>query len=59
MLIVYTSVDRAVEIFKRYQETGVTEVLCMLNTGGMPMGNIRTTMEFLSKEIMPQFEAKR
>jgi len=28
-------------------------------TGGMPMGNIRTTMEFLSKEIMPQFEAKR
>jgi len=48
-----------VEIFKRYQETGVTEVLCMLNTGGIPMGNIRTTMEFLSKEIMPQFEAKR
>lgn len=58
MLMVYTSVDRAVEIFKRYQETGVTEVLCMLNTGGIPMGNIRTTMEFLSKEIMPQFEAK-
>ncbi len=59
MLIAYTSVDQAVEIFKRYEETGVTEVLCMLNTGGMPMSNIRTTMELLSNEIMPQFAAER
>ena len=56
-LIVYTSPEKAAGIFKSYQETGATEVICMLNTGGMPMANIRRTMELLSKEIMPVFAA--
>ena len=55
-LIAYTSPDRASELFRKYEETGVTEVICMINSGGMPMENVRKTMELVSTEVMPRFQ---
>src|SRR5437867_1724144 len=34
----------------------VTHVICMVNFGGVPMSDVRRTLELMSKEVMPKFQ---
>jgi alkanesulfonate monooxygenase SsuD/methylene tetrahydromethanopterin reductase-like flavin-dependent oxidoreductase (luciferase family) len=52
---VFTTPGEAEEIFKAYEKTGVTHVICMVNFGGVPMADVRRTLELMSKEIFPKF----
>jgi alkanesulfonate monooxygenase SsuD/methylene tetrahydromethanopterin reductase-like flavin-dependent oxidoreductase (luciferase family) len=54
-LVVFSSPERAEAIFREYEKIGVTHVICMVNFGGTPMGDVRRTMELMSKELMPKF----
>jgi alkanesulfonate monooxygenase SsuD/methylene tetrahydromethanopterin reductase-like flavin-dependent oxidoreductase (luciferase family) len=51
-LAVFSSPERAQGIFREYENIGVTHVICMVNFGGAPMGDVRRTMELISKELM-------
>jgi hypothetical protein len=53
-LVVFSSPERAADIFREYEAIGVTHVICMVNFGGVPMTDVRRTMELLSKEVMPR-----
>ncbi|HEU4343427.1 MAG TPA: LLM class flavin-dependent oxidoreductase [Candidatus Binatia bacterium] len=55
-LVVLSAPDRAAEIFKEYEKIGVTHVICMVNFGGIPMADVRRTLELMSKEVMPRFQ---
>ena len=52
-LVVFSSPERAAEIFHEYEAIGITHVICMVNFGGAPMGDARRTMELISTELMP------
>jgi len=52
-LVVFSSPERAVEIFREYQAIGVTHIICMVNFGGAPMSEVRRTMEIMSNEVFP------
>lgn len=54
-LVVFSSPERAAEIFREYENIGVTHVICMVNFGGVPMPDVRRTLELMSKEIFPEF----
>jgi len=54
-LVVFSSPERATEIFREYENIGVTHVICMVNFGGVPMPDVRRTLELMSKEIFPKF----
>jgi len=54
-LVVFSSPERAAEIFREYENIGVTQVICMVNFGGVPMPDVRRTLELMSKEIFPKF----
>jgi hypothetical protein len=49
-----TYYEVAEEIFREYETIGVTHVICLVNFGGTPMGDMRRTMEMISKELMPK-----
>jgi alkanesulfonate monooxygenase SsuD/methylene tetrahydromethanopterin reductase-like flavin-dependent oxidoreductase (luciferase family) len=53
---VFTIPGEAEEIFRAYQTTGVTHVVCMVNFGGVPMSDVRRTLELMSKEVFPKFK---
>jgi alkanesulfonate monooxygenase SsuD/methylene tetrahydromethanopterin reductase-like flavin-dependent oxidoreductase (luciferase family) len=53
-LAVFTSPQEAAEIFSAYQKIGVTHIICMVNFGGVPMPDVRRTLELMSKEVMPR-----
>jgi alkanesulfonate monooxygenase SsuD/methylene tetrahydromethanopterin reductase-like flavin-dependent oxidoreductase (luciferase family) len=53
-LAVITTPDAACEIFREYEKIGVSHVICMVNFGGMPMPDVRRTMELMSREVFPQ-----
>jgi alkanesulfonate monooxygenase SsuD/methylene tetrahydromethanopterin reductase-like flavin-dependent oxidoreductase (luciferase family) len=55
-LVVFSSPERAVEIFREYQAIGVTHIICMVNFGGAPMTEVRRTLELMSKEVFPKFK---
>jgi alkanesulfonate monooxygenase SsuD/methylene tetrahydromethanopterin reductase-like flavin-dependent oxidoreductase (luciferase family) len=55
-LVVFSSPERAVEIFREYQAIGVTHIICMVNFGGAPMPEVRRTLELMSKEVFPNFK---
>ena len=55
-LVVFSTPERAEEIFREYQKIGVTHVICMVNFGGVPMPDARRTLELLSKEVMPRLQ---
>lgn len=55
-LVVFSSPDRATEIFREYEKTGVTHIICMVNFGGVPMPEVRRTLELMSKEVFPRFK---
>ena len=54
-LALFTSPEDAVAILSEYQEIGVTHVIGMVNFGGVPMSDVRRTLELMSKEVFPYF----
>jgi alkanesulfonate monooxygenase SsuD/methylene tetrahydromethanopterin reductase-like flavin-dependent oxidoreductase (luciferase family) len=55
-LVVFTTPSQADAIFREYEKTGVTHVICMVNFGGVPMAHVRRTLELMSSEIFPRFQ---
>ena len=55
-LVVFSTPDRAEEIFREYEKIGVTHVICMVNFGGVPMPEVHRTLVLMSKEVMPRFQ---
>jgi hypothetical protein len=49
---VFTTPREAEEIFRAYEQIGVTHVICMVNFGGIPMSDVRRTLELMAKEVM-------
>ena len=43
-------------ILKDYEKIGVTHIICMVNFGGLPMTDVRRTLELMSKEVFPHFQ---
>jgi alkanesulfonate monooxygenase SsuD/methylene tetrahydromethanopterin reductase-like flavin-dependent oxidoreductase (luciferase family) len=56
-LVVFSSPERAEEIFREYEKVGVTHIVCMVNFGGVPMADVRRTLELMSSEIFPRFKS--
>jgi alkanesulfonate monooxygenase SsuD/methylene tetrahydromethanopterin reductase-like flavin-dependent oxidoreductase (luciferase family) len=54
-LALFTNPDDAVAILREYEKIGVTHVIGMVNFGGVPMPDVRRTLEMMSKEIFPRF----
>jgi len=55
-LAVFTTPGEAEEIFREYQNIGVTHVIAMVNFGGLPMADVRRTLELMSAAIFPKFK---
>jgi alkanesulfonate monooxygenase SsuD/methylene tetrahydromethanopterin reductase-like flavin-dependent oxidoreductase (luciferase family) len=53
-LAVIATPENACEIFREYARIGVSHVICMVNFGGMPMPDVRRTMQLMSREVFPQ-----
>jgi alkanesulfonate monooxygenase SsuD/methylene tetrahydromethanopterin reductase-like flavin-dependent oxidoreductase (luciferase family) len=54
-LAVFTTPGEAEEIFREYEKIGVTHIICMVNFGGLPVSDVRRTLELMSMEIFPKF----
>lgn len=54
-LAIFTAPEDAVAILKDYEKIGVTHVICMVNFGGLPMSDVRRTLELMSEEVFPKF----
>ena len=54
-LAVFSTPEGAEEIFREYENIGVTHVICMVNFGGLPMPDVRRTLELMSKDVFPRF----
>ena len=54
-LALFTTPQDTVAILREYEKTGVTHVIGMVNFGGVPMGDVRRTLELMSKEVFPKF----
>lgn len=52
---VFTTPEAAKEIFQAYEKSGVTHVIAMVNFGGVPMADVRRTLELMSKQVFPSF----
>jgi alkanesulfonate monooxygenase SsuD/methylene tetrahydromethanopterin reductase-like flavin-dependent oxidoreductase (luciferase family) len=52
-LAVFTSPEEACATFREYETIGITHVICMVNFGGVPMPDVRRTLELMSKEVFP------
>ena len=50
-LALFTEPDDAVEILREYEKIGVNHVIGIVNFGGVPMTDVRRTMELMSKRI--------
>jgi hypothetical protein len=55
-LALFTCPEDAVAILRDYEGTGVTHVIGIVNFGGVPMNDVRRTLELLSKEVFPKFK---
>ena len=55
-LAVFSTPEGAEEIFREYENIGVTHVICMVNFGGLPMPDVRRTLELMSKDVFPRFQ---
>ena len=53
-LALFTCPADALSILREYEKIGVTHVIGMVNFGGVPMTDVRRTLELMSKEIFPQ-----
>jgi alkanesulfonate monooxygenase SsuD/methylene tetrahydromethanopterin reductase-like flavin-dependent oxidoreductase (luciferase family) len=55
-LALFTNPDDAVAILREYEKLGVTHVIGMVNFGGVPMPEVRRSLQLMAKEIFPQFQ---
>jgi alkanesulfonate monooxygenase SsuD/methylene tetrahydromethanopterin reductase-like flavin-dependent oxidoreductase (luciferase family) len=55
-LALFTTPENAVAILREYEKIGVTHVISMVNFGGVPMDDVRRTLELMSKEVFPRFK---
>jgi len=55
-LALFTAPEDAVAILSEYKKAGVTHVIGMVNFGGVPMGEVRRTLELMSEEVFPNFK---
>jgi alkanesulfonate monooxygenase SsuD/methylene tetrahydromethanopterin reductase-like flavin-dependent oxidoreductase (luciferase family) len=55
-LALFTAPEDAVAILREYERIGVTHVIGMVNFGGVPMPQVRRTLELMAKEIFPKFK---
>jgi alkanesulfonate monooxygenase SsuD/methylene tetrahydromethanopterin reductase-like flavin-dependent oxidoreductase (luciferase family) len=55
-LAAFTAPEDAHAIFREYEKTGVTHVIAIVNFGGVPMAEVRQTLELMSKEVFPNFK---
>ena len=55
-LAIFGAPEDAVAILKEYENIGVTHIVCMVNFGGLPMPDVRRTLELMSKEVFPTFQ---
>jgi alkanesulfonate monooxygenase SsuD/methylene tetrahydromethanopterin reductase-like flavin-dependent oxidoreductase (luciferase family) len=55
-LALFTTPENASAIFQDYEKIGVSHIICMVNFGGVPMPDVRRTLELMSKEIFPTFK---
>jgi len=53
-LAVFTSPEEAAEIFSAYKGIGVSHIIFMVNFGGVPIVEVRRTLELMSQEVMPK-----
>jgi hypothetical protein len=53
-LAVIGTPEDACEIFREYAGIGVSHVICMVNFGGMPMADVRRTLELMAREVFPR-----
>ena len=53
---IFSGPERAEEILREYEAIGVNHVICMVNFGGVPMPEVRRTLELMSKKLMPVFK---
>lgn len=49
----FTTPGEATEIFHAYETIGVTHVICLVNFGGVPMSDVRRTLELMAQEVIP------
>jgi len=54
-LALFTTPEAACSTFREYAKAGVTHVICMVNFGGVPMPDVRRTLELMSQEVFPNF----
>jgi alkanesulfonate monooxygenase SsuD/methylene tetrahydromethanopterin reductase-like flavin-dependent oxidoreductase (luciferase family) len=52
---IFATPETAVTVLKEYEMIGVTHVIFMVNFGGLPMTNVRQTLELMSKAVFPKF----
>lgn len=52
-LALFTTPENAASILEEYKSIGVTHVIGMVNFGGLPMTDVRRTMELMAREVMP------
>jgi hypothetical protein len=52
----FTCPEDALDILREYQKIGVTHVIGLVNFGGVPMPEVRRTLELMSKKIFPTLQ---
>lgn len=52
----FTCPEDALDILREYQKIGVTHVIGLVNFGGVPMLEVRRTLELMSKKIFPTLQ---
>jgi alkanesulfonate monooxygenase SsuD/methylene tetrahydromethanopterin reductase-like flavin-dependent oxidoreductase (luciferase family) len=58
--IVVGSPDRCIDALKRYEALGVDRMLCLMQVRGIPLPEVRRSIELFGKEVVPVFhEAHR
>ena len=54
-LALFTTPENAVAILREYEKIGVTHVIGIVNFGGVPMADVRRTLELMSKRVFAKF----
>ena len=54
-LALFSTPEDAATILSAYEKIGISHVIGMVNFGGVPMVDVRRTMELMSKQVFPNF----
>ncbi len=55
-LAIFSTPENACAILREYEKIGVTHLIAMVNFGGMPMPEVRQTLEMMAREVFPNFK---